>query len=414
MAAASTLTDRYLLHLMVSALNGTEAQGLPAGCAWEDVYEAACMNSIPGLVWEAARGLPGMSDDLRERWQLSSTMTMLRSLQLDAERELIASRLREAGLSYVVLKGAVLAAKYPSPTMRSMADNDILYGYVDPSPGGGYVPRGADEREVSHLRSEAASVVTQIMGELGYVVVEQGEWAADIHFAKAPCLNFELHHALMETRSPLYAYYENPWRLARRAGQSAAAAEGAGEELVFSDEDQYVYMIAHAFKHVNRSGFGVRLLADIAVTEGAAGEDFDWGYVSRELCELGIDDFERLMRGLTHAVMSEGELDENGAEIVRRMIACGTYGSEEEKIKVELGLERRRAEKSGTAAHPRLGTVAKMLTPDDNGPVELRAFTRHGPLRPLYPLARIALFAANALRRPGKQLRKLALLIRGR
>lgn len=415
MSVTITLAGRYLLHLMASALNGTEARGLPAGCDWEDVYDLACANSITGLVWEAARGLPGMSDDLRERWERSSTMTMLRSLQLDAERELITSRLREMGLSYVVLKGAVLARRYPSPTMRSMADNDILYGYVGPCPDGGFVPRGDGPEGRARLRAEAAERVSQMMGELGYAVVEQGEDAADIHFAKAPCLNFELHHALMEERSPLYPYYENPWRLARRPDPSAPEPpDGTGEELAYSEEDQYVYLIAHAFKHVNRSGFGVRLLADVAVMLRTARTGFDWGYVAGELAALGIADFERLVRGLSDAVMGEGELDENGEEIVGRMIACGTYGSDEEKIKVEFGLERMRAEERGTTAHPRMSAVAQFLSPDAAGPDELRALARHRLLRPLYPLARVALFARNLLRRPGKQLRKLVLLVRGR
>lgn len=412
-ADAFHLAERYLMHLMACALNGLQPDGLPLDCSWEDVFELACRNSISALTWAAAQKLDSVPEDLRSRWENSASMTMMRSIQLDAEREYITKLLREAGLSYLVLKGAVIARRYPDPYMRSMADNDILYGFVEPDPAGGYRLCGDTESERAQTRARGASIVREIMEGLGYVEVEQGEGACDIHFAKAPFLNFEMHHAMMEDDSPLHEYYANPWQRALRVDGTADSDNGA-TEYVFSDEDQYIYLIAHAFKHVNRSGFGVRLLADIAVILHGSGDELDHDYISEQLQELGISDFEHLVRGLSDTIMNGDPLDKEGAEIAQRMVECGTYGSPEEGLKIKMNLDRMKAEHDGGASHPRLAVLKGYFSPDEYCPEELYFMRDHALLRPLFPVGRLAIYVANACRHPVNQARKLFTLIRGK
>ena len=95
-------------------------------------------------------------------------MTLLRLLRFDAEREQVLSAMAARGLSYLPLKGVLIAGYYPAPEMRSMADNDILYGFVEPDEGGGFRISGADEAERGRATALAVREAAALMAERGY------------------------------------------------------------------------------------------------------------------------------------------------------------------------------------------------------------------------------------------------------
>lgn len=63
---------------------------------------------------------------------------------------------------------------------------------------------------------------------------------------------------------------------------------GKQYELRFSDEDFYVYMIAHEYKHYSGGGTGLRSLLDTYVYCLKKGKTLDWDYISGEIEKLGI------------------------------------------------------------------------------------------------------------------------------
>ncbi len=392
---------------MACALASRSPRGLPPGCTWERLFELSCDNSVSGLVWEAAKSAEDMPLGLRAAWERSATMTMLRRLQMDAEREYICSRLSVKGISLLPLKGAVLAPLYPSPTMRSMADNDILYGLLEECPSGGFRIRDDTEERRLRTRAIAADAVRACMEDLGYAEVEQSPGACDMHFAKPPFLSFEMHHALIEDDSPLYPYYANPWARAI-AGDGASPQDGGLYR--FSNEDLYVYLIAHSYKHAHNNGTGVRIFADIAVLMHAAGERFDRAYAVRECERLGIADYERALHDLTALIMRDDDLSDEQQALVDRMVASGTYGNGEEAVRIQM--EDELAERGGSGA--RMGFMGKFFSVDRYCPPELEIFRRCAILRPLFPLGRLAVFARNLVRNPRDQIRKIGTIIRGK
>lgn len=54
--------------------------------------------------------------------------------------------MEEMKIAYWPIKGARIARYYPLPGMRFMADNDILYGFVEIN-NGRYCQLGQDEKE---------------------------------------------------------------------------------------------------------------------------------------------------------------------------------------------------------------------------------------------------------------------------
>lgn len=121
-----------MLHLMSCGLSGAEPEIADAGIL-EFVYKLAGSNSIEGLTWSAARlWAARMPEDIVDSWSEKAEETLWRNLQFDVEREAIISALNKKGLSCLPIKGAVVSMYYLSPLMRSMCDNDILYGFVEP------------------------------------------------------------------------------------------------------------------------------------------------------------------------------------------------------------------------------------------------------------------------------------------
>ena len=182
---------------------------------------------------------------------------------------------------------------------------------------------------------------------------------------------------------------------------------GKGREFRFSDEDQYVYMIVHAYKHENMGGEGIRILGDIAVALRAAGEGFDLAYVEDELSRMGLQNFERSLRELTLALLDEKELNIHLEELAMQLVACGN-GSVERFVRAKIE-EEREAGRWG-----RLGYLRKLCSPDYYCPGELEFLANNKLLRPLFPVGRLVLFIRNAIFRPQSQLSKVRTFFRGK
>lgn len=267
----SFIISDYLVHLMGCALAGRKPNGLPCGCSWNDVVSRARDSGILGLVWYAICALDGIPYDVRNSCQRFSDMFALHNIHYEAERVEVCVVLRAEGLSVLPLKGASLVSRYHDYSMREVGDNDLLYGFVDVDAGGGLNGRPAPD---GSLLARAQEIVRRAMEGLGYELVA-GSDGVHMEFRKDPGLCFELHHALFDDLVPFRAYYDDPWRFARvrRDGLVAApAADGsAGLELEFAPEDEYVYLMAHAYKHSVYQGFGLRMPADFCRDAGSAG-----------------------------------------------------------------------------------------------------------------------------------------------
>ncbi|MEI3230367.1 MAG: nucleotidyltransferase family protein [Gordonibacter pamelaeae] len=176
----------YLAHLVDCALHGAAPEVLPEGASWEEVHALAARNGMEGASWRAAALAGDVPSELRRRWAAEADMTLLRLLRFDAEREQVLSAMAARGLSYLPLKGVLIAGYYPAPEMRSMADNDILYGFVEPDEGGGFRISGADEAERGRATALAVREAAALMAERGYEAVSLGKGNHERASARSP------------------------------------------------------------------------------------------------------------------------------------------------------------------------------------------------------------------------------------
>lgn len=287
-------TAQTLIELLSCAVNETECKLSPEEVDFDELYTLSKAHEVRSAVAFALE-----SAGIADRRFTQAKLKAKRKLGLfDIEREKICEKLSDAGIWYLPLKGIVMKDFYPRYGMREMSDNDIL----------------CDSTKMPQVR--------EIMESLGYTCESYGEWNHDV-YQKPPTLEFEMHHSLFKERDALSLkeYYHHVFdRLTHKGGC----------EYAFTDEDFYIYMLAHTYKHFSNSGTGLRPLLDIYVylTTHLA---LDSSYVAREIESLRLTEFERITRDLARKLFDKEKLSEEDRELLPLFLDSSLYGTVEQQ-----------------------------------------------------------------------------------
>ncbi len=241
-------------------------------------------------------------------WNEAIAKSIRKVVLFDAERAQILSYMESQGIWYLPLKGIIMKELYPAVGMRQMSDNDILFD--------------ADYSDTMHYY-----MVTR-----GYETESFGMGNHDV-YKKAPVYNFELHRALYGStgRKEWVDYYAD-------VKKRLIHDENSSYGYHLRDEDFYVYITCHAYKHYCGSGTGVRTLLDFYVYL-ISHPDMDMEYIQQECRGLGIDDFEEESRRLCRKIFSnsvcenydirvvENSLTPSEKDMLAYYLTSGAYGS---------------------------------------------------------------------------------------
>ena len=299
-------TNKDLIYLLYCAVNGiTPDTARVQAMDLERLYRLAKFHTVRGAVCIALKRA-GVQD---KQFDQAYKKAVRKNIYLDMERTAILSDFEQQGIWYMPLKGSVLKDLYPENGMREMADNDVLFD--------------ADKQVQSK----------EIMLSHGYTAEHYGVGNHDVYM-KPPVLNFELHTSLFGSAhaEPLYKYYADTRRLLRKD-------DGNSYGYHLSDEDFYVYLTAHEWKHYDGSGTGIRSLLDCYVYCKIKGESLDWKYITEQCRQLEIADFEQERRTLAVKIFSSDrfpELTDGEQEMLMYYLTAGTYGTFDNAIKKKL------------------------------------------------------------------------------
>ena len=331
-------TIQTLLYLLRCGLNGTAPEGL-SNLDYDVLFQLSSSHSVSAMTALAleAGGLlkePCTDAEQAKRWKSAWARTARKNILLDEERSQILQYLDDQGIWYLPLKGSILQALYPKMGMRQMADNDILF----------------DETYRRQIRS--------FMESRGYKTKEFGR-CHDVYL-KPPFYNFEFHVSLFdEYEEPEKAlYYADVKNRLKKDSDNACGYH-------FSDEDFYVYILAHAYKHYIHAGTGIRILLDIYVVLRAYGAGMDWAYINRELDALGIHEFETKVKSVARKLFngeSLPDLTQEEQSFLSYLAGSGVYGTKKNLVKYRLN-----SVSSRNGAMPvRLRYIWSRLFPDKN------------------------------------------------
>ena len=299
-------TAYQMRELAACALHGkVPSQELLAQVDPEKLYIMCQFHCLTAMVAVALRSAGIRSP----QWEEEHVKAVRKSILLAAERRKLCEFLEQNGIWYLPLKGIVLESMYPEIGMRQMADNDILYDKT------------------------ARDKVRAFLTANGYQAISFGKSHHAV-YQKPPVYHFEMHVSLYPAgrEKRIEAYYANPERLLRKdAGHRFGCHMTA--------EDFYLYMIAHTHKHATGCGTGLRALLDIYVYLQQKSEVLDWTYLTAELRQLGLSEFEQQMRQLSLRVFSAVELPALSADERKQLESClisGAYGTVQQGIQRQM------------------------------------------------------------------------------
>lgn len=418
-----TLVVAYaLMDAIACGLRGATASDLPGGCTWEDVWRLARANSVEAMSWFGVRDRGDLSPELRRTWERAAQLSLLRRTRFEVEREAIFAELDAAGVATMPLRGSLLAAYYPHPEMRTMADNDFLYAFVEDAPAG-LRPAGATPRERAARRDAAMRAVERVMRGRGYEVKGVGSGVHDI-YTKPPSFNFEPHRMLVAPDSPHAVFFDNPWARAERV-------EAGSLRFAMDATDEYLYLIAHAHKHARQAGTGLRIVPDVRVFWDARGSAVDADRLASALDELGLTAFERRLRTLADTLLAQpappqpmgeravqervprrSQLRRQDENLLVYLVTSGAYGTHERMVDNALVRAAGRTPAgAGEALRIRARYLAARLL--DRAAVESR-FPRASRHAVLLPALQVARWVGGIWRDPAKLARELSLVHRFR
>lgn len=317
---ANTSTDQDvaedLLYLMACAVNDTcpdseriSSMDLPS------VLELARFHSVAAMAGLALK----KSMPLPPKWDQEVATSEYRYALMKAERTQVIAALAQEGIRCACLKGIILAEYYPSPAMREMCDNDILYEYTP----------------------ENALTVRHIMEGMGYQT-KAFDGANTDEYVKRPIFNFEMHTALESAETATLRHGDRVFDGVWKHAVPLASEPGA---YALDPSDFYLYFIAHAFKHYRTGTIGVRVLADTCIVRKALLHSLDKDRVRNGLALLGAADFDTRLNELAMELMSTPSktrerlrsLSSRYETMFAMMLGSGTYGTASTVMQRRLG-----------------------------------------------------------------------------
>ena len=309
---------KLLLYLSGCALNGKKAEIIFLNSEQDNTLlflsHRHTIGALTAIALENTEAYKkSFSEDQKRKWMSVKGAAVKRRVLFDMERNRILKLLEAGQIWYCPLKGIILQDYYPSYEMREMSDNDILF----------------DEKRRQALKT--------IMYSEGYVLEDHGVTNHDM-FTKKPVYNFEFHTKLfMHTFSTRFTdYYDDIKCKLIKDGENSFGYH-------FSTEDFYIYITAHAFKHYNEGGMGIRSITD-AYIYNRKFQEMDRDYISKECKKIGIDSFEKLLRRVAFKLFNDPSktykniagLTTKEKEFLSYISYTGSYCTKEDFIKSRI------------------------------------------------------------------------------
>ena len=284
----------------------------------EDLYKNAKRNSILSLIYislEETGYLQEASAEIFKKWKEHKEQVLVKNILFDEERRIILQALEQTGIYYIPLKGIKLQNLYPKYGTREMADNDILFD----------ISRKEDLRKIFLAR--------------GYKEIDS-EISAHLSYEKAPFYNFEMHKVLFkpshikEMETICHRYEDVKKYLVKDEDNQYG--------YHFSPEEDYLYVLAHMYKHFIYGGTGIRSLIDLYVMHEKYNSTWDWDYILKELQAMGLENFEKDCSQLccklfgTSDYLRIEDLSDSEKEFLGYFFESGTYGTIKNKTYKDL------------------------------------------------------------------------------
>ena len=280
-----------LIELIRCALKQDKLK-LPFELDCEELFVLAKKQQVYNLILPVLKSNSLLTAEQEKNWKNYYLTELERTILVDNERKMLCADLDEAGVKYMFTKGLVLREYYPQSIMRQMSDNDFLY----------------DESQWKTL--------FKIMKEHGFYLDNSTENSDD--FCKKPYCRFEFHRQLFDEKDDFCPDFD-PFKNAVSAGEGTS-------QLVMSSEDNFIYTLAHMYKHYFKNeSCGIRFACDLYLILQNE-HDMDMQYINSTIESFGIYGFYKNVMNIVSAVFDGDELSDEAQSLLDTMLEGEIYG----------------------------------------------------------------------------------------
>ncbi len=227
--------------------------------------------------------------DLKEQLKDRYNVAIKQSIVQDYEGELVLKALSDAGLSCIALKGWKLRKLYPEPTMRQMADLDIL------------------------VRPYNFDQIKSVMDRLCFTFGTESSWKHDSF--KKKDVHVEMHKRLTDDSNAIQAWEKGIWDRAEVVDRNIHR---------MSPEDYYIFHFVHLHKDFMNGSLGLRRIVDTWLLQK---QNVDMNQVQHWLEKFGMWKFHERMVKLCRVTMGDEPVDVESEVLLIHAFTHGIYGS---------------------------------------------------------------------------------------
>ncbi len=257
-------------------------------------------------------------------------MAMLQHLAIDQrqlyELKKIELAFQNAGIDYMLLKGARLKYLYPETSLRVMSDADIL------------------------IKGVQYDKIKPVMLELGF----SEAYESNHEFVwKKSALVLELHKSMVPSYNiDFYNYFGDGWNFASEDTHTK-------HRYTMSKEDEFVYIFTHFADHYRNGGIGIRHITDLWIYLNK-NRDLDEVYIEKSLKELQIFEFYQNVIKTVNVWFENAQSDEITDIITNKIFTSGSYGTAEQK---NYSNALRTAKNAKTVRFVKLAKIINLIFP---------------------------------------------------
>ncbi|MEG0134008.1 MAG: nucleotidyltransferase family protein [Clostridium sp.] len=243
------LVQRQIVALITSAIEGKKVNiDENQNIDWEAIINLSKEHKVEGLVYSSLSNeiKKNISEELLNSWKKDVFISGITQQNHMKEVESVLHSFNNTNIDVLVLKGIVIRDLYPSPTLRTMSDADIV------------------------VREEDLEKSIDLILDRGYKEIER----SPSHFVywKSGCLSIELHWNLADEHffKQIDKFEEDMWP---NVGDVNIGKSKAKE---MSLEDLAIFQCIHMAKHLVYRGFGIRHLIDFTLLVNKRGSEINW------------------------------------------------------------------------------------------------------------------------------------------
>ena len=286
----------YTCRLLSSVLNGTEPLAMPEGMTLEGLYAYQKGQDVTNMAFVALQKLGYSADEIKE-FQDDYKLNMLREARFELAGQKVFDEYEKAEIDFLPLKGAILKNLYPNPALRTFTDIDI------------YVGEELDKAE-------------QILLQDGYEKNTDDDHN-DIGYVKKPSIHIELHKDLFPDDYDFEGYFDDPYK-------HTDLKDGYKYYHLYKDDDFFIHVLCHLYKHFTFGGCGLRQYLDIYVMTQKMKLDME--YIRSELRSFGMEGFLDTTLKLNRFFFDGEKPDDELIEIAEFVFNNATFGNAENRL----------------------------------------------------------------------------------